>query len=241
MHDIVFFLWGRHWHILWVSLALLSVFPHFQPFFLFPQNTSSSACVCVFYPFFRSQRQPCQHLMLQTNIETKKRANVCCWSCSIIRSPLLTLGCLCELGEPSNVPRNPQRVSVKRHITVCVCVHWHKMCVQVYIWMCLCTCVYVVSPFNYTIYLAVWITSGFKLKITKPQGDRKAAQPNRPQGERHTYKHTLTQSSTGQSVFSTNNINFFYKRAFPNGVGVYLLDLSSNYLDFKLNPFTFKY
>lgn len=90
--------------------------------FLFPQSISICVCVhacvsvCAFYPFFRSQRQPCQHVMPQTNIETKKRATVYCWSCPI-RSPSFTLGRLCELGEPSNVPRNPQ------YVCVCVCVH----------------------------------------------------------------------------------------------------------------------
>ena len=171
--------------------------------------------------------------MFQTNTETSKRTFVFCWRPCSVRS--LTLGCLWEQGGTQHPSQKPSVCGCKElHISVRVCV-----CVR----ECLCTCVlYVVCPFNYTIYHAVWITSGFKLKITKPQCDRKAVQKATAHKEsgihthththRHTHTHTdthtHTQSGTGQFVFSTNNS--YFKVAFFNRDRAYIsLLLSSNF------------
>lgn len=47
--------WGRNWHLLQVSLALLSVFPHFQPSFCF-HRAQAYVCALSFFPISSSAR-----------------------------------------------------------------------------------------------------------------------------------------------------------------------------------------
>lgn len=88
---------------------------------------------CVFYLFFRSQSRSGQHLMLQNNIETKKRASAASDAPSVLA--LAHLRVPQKAGEPCNVPRNPRCVGVESYVTLLSCVHVDIKCA------CECVCV----------------------------------------------------------------------------------------------------
>lgn len=126
---------GRNWHL----MSFTSTSQCFSPLstvLLFPQSTS----VFVFYPFFRSQRQPGQQLVLQTNTETKKRVSTAGGAPSSARSPS---GASVNGGDPATFPETlgvwAYRASELR---VCVCLIFFSsvccVCLPTYVSMCFC-------------------------------------------------------------------------------------------------------
>lgn len=193
---------GRNWHL----MSFTSTSQCFSPLstvLLFPQSTS----VFVFYPFFRSQRQPGQQLVLQTNTETKKRVSTAGGAPSSARSPS---GASVNGGDPATFPETlgvwAYRASELR---VCVCLIFFFLCVLcvfanvcVYVLLhncvskcirvCVCLCAHVCG---YTIQLHNLPCSlnhiRFRAENNKTTGWQKSSTAgNRPRVERNTHTHT---------------------------------------------------
>ena len=173
-----FLIWGRNWHLWWVSPALLSVFP-----FILTVFSVSTEPVCVFC----SQRQLGQHLMFQTNTETSKRTFVFCWWPCSVRS--LTLGCLWEQGGTQHPSQKPSVCGCKElHISVRVCV-----CERVSVHVCV-VCGVSIQLHNLPCSLNHIRFQAENNKTTVWQ--KSSAESNRPQGKWNTHTHTHTDTHT---------------------------------------------